>query len=71
MNCTEKELFDYMDSRRAVRVTCTDGQIFTGKCWAYGTVVSGEEFGIYEPTLDIGCGTVLAASKIEKIEFAD
>lgn len=71
MSCTEKELFAAMDSRRIVRVVCTDGQIFTGMCWAYGAIVSEEEFGIHEPTLDVGCGTVLAASEIEKIDYME
>jgi len=69
MSCTEKELFEIMDSGREVRVTCKDGKTFTGRCWAYGAVVSEEEFGIKEPTLDVGCGTMLALSEIEKVEM--
>ena len=45
MRPTEKDLFDYMDSGRDVRVTCTDGDTLTGRCWAYGAVVSEKEFG--------------------------
>ena len=70
MSYTEKELFDYMDSRRPVRVECTDGAVFIGPCWAYGATVSEEEFGMAEPLLDVG-GTTLRISDIEKIEFAD
>ena len=71
MRYTEKELFQFMDAGSAVRVTCTDGQVFTGPCWAHGSVVSAEEFGKAEPSLEVGCETVLFASEIEKIEVVD
>ena len=71
MRPTEKDLFDYMDTGRDVRVTCTDGDTLTGRCWAYGAVVSEKEFGEDEPCLDVGCGTIVALSQIESIEFAD
>ena len=45
MTVTEKEMFDFMDSRRNVRVTCTDGGVLVGQCWAYGAEVSEELFG--------------------------
>lgn len=70
MSCTEKELFEAMDSKRMARVTCTDGQVFTGQCWAYGAIVAEEEYGVKEPCLDVG-STMLRASEIEKIEFVD
>lgn len=70
MRYTEKDLFDYMDSGRVLRVTVCGGQTFAGRCWAYGAVVSEEEFGIAEPCLDVGCSTVLALSEIERIAFA-
>ena len=71
MKYTEEELFEFMDSGKKVRVTCADGQVFAGRCWAYGAVVSEEEFGISEPCLDVGCSTILQLREIEKIEFAD
>lgn len=71
MSYTEKDLFEFMDSGRTVRVTDGDGKEHVGQCWAYGAVTSEEEFGIAEPSLDIGCGVVLALSEIQKIEYAD
>lgn len=71
MKLTEKELFDFMDSGREVRVTCTDGDLLTGRCWAYGSEVAKEEFGEDEPCLDVGCSTIVTLSQIKKIEFAD
>lgn len=71
MKYTEKDLFDYMDSGRTVRVTDDDGKSYVGQCWAYGAVTSEEEFGIAEPTLDVGCSVVLALSEIQKIEYVD
>ena len=68
---TEKELFDFMDSGRDVRVTCMDGDVLIGRCWAYGAEVSKEEFGEREPCLDVGCGTIVWLSEIVKIEYAD
>ncbi len=71
MKVTEKELFDFMDSGREVRVTCTDGETLAGKCWAYGAAVSEEEFGEDEPCLDVGCSTIIPLSQIKDIEYAD
>lgn len=71
MKVTEKELFDFMDSDREVRVTCADGEILEGKCWAYGAAVSGAEFGEDEPCLDVGCGTIIPLSQIKAIEYVD
>lgn len=70
MSYTEKEMFDAMDSRKVVRVSCVDGQIFTGLCWAYSAVRNQEEFDIPEATLEVG-STVLLQSEIEKIEYID
>jgi len=67
MKYTEKELYDFMDTQREVKVTCTDGQEFTGQCWAYCAVVCKEEYGIDEPCLDVG-STQIRSSEIEKIE---
>ncbi len=71
MKVTEKELFDFMDSGREVRVTCTDGEVLTGECWAYGAEVSKEEFGEDEPCLDVGCSIVIPLSQIKDIEYVD
>lgn len=71
LKVTEEELFNFMASGREVRVTCTDGEILEGKCWAYGAAVSAEEFGEDEPTLDVGCSTIIQLSQIEKIEYID
>lgn len=68
MSCTEKEMFEAMDSRKVVRVTCVDGQVFTGPCWAYSAVTNQEDFDIPEATLEIG-STSLLQSEIEKIEY--
>lgn len=67
---SEKELFEFMDSERQVLVTCDNGQKFKGRCWAYGTIYNEEEFGIAEPSLEIG-NVSLYASEIEKIEYVD
>ena len=68
MRYTEEELFDFMDSGRRVRVTCTDGQVFVGRCWAYSSLSNEEDFGIDEATIDIECGVMLKLSEIESIE---
>lgn len=67
---TETDLYGAMDSEKVVRVICTDGTEFSGRCWAYGTQVSEEEFGYSEPCLDIA-GTILKLSEIAKIEYKD
>ena len=69
MSYTEKELFDFMDSGRKVRVTCTDGQVFVGRCWAYSSAYNEEEFCINEATLDVECGVVLKLSEVKSIEL--
>lgn len=70
MTYSEKELFEFMDSRRQVLITCDDGQKFKGQCWAYGMIYNEEEFGIAEPSLEIG-NVSIYASEIKSIEFAD
>lgn len=71
MNVTEKDMYDFMDSGRDVRVTCTDGYILIGRCWAYGAEVSKDEFGEDEPCIDVGCSTIIPLSQIESIEYVD
>lgn len=70
MAYSEKQLFEFMDSERQVLVTCDDGQLFKGRCWAYGSVYNDEEFKRIEPSLQVG-STVLYAGEIAKIEYAD
>ena len=70
MKYTIKDLFAFMDSGRDVRVICTDGEILTGRCWAYSNIENEEEFGVNEPSLEIG-NISLYASEIEKIEYID
>jgi hypothetical protein len=71
MSYTEKELFEFMESGRTVRVTDDEGTEHVGQCWAYRTVTSEENYGIAEPTLEVGCSVVLGLSEIQKIDFAD
>lgn len=71
MRYAMKELFDYMDLGKPVRVTSTDGKVFTGRCWAYGDVQNEEEFGRAEASLEVGPGAVLYASEIERIEVLE
>lgn len=71
MKYSMDDLFDFMDSGRTVRVTDSDGKTHIGKCWAYGDVQNDEEYGVNEPSLDVGPGVSLYASEIEKIEYVD
>ena len=71
MSYTMADLFAFMDSERVVKVTDDEGNTYVGPCWAYGSVQNLEEYGVEEPSLDIGPGNILFASEIEKIEFVD
>lgn len=74
MKYSIEDLYSFMDSRRAVRVTSTSGKSYEGPCWAYSAVVNEEEDGVAEDSLEVGSGgeaTVLYAREIEQIEFAD
>ena len=71
MSYTEKQLYEFMESQKPVKVTSVNGTVYTGLCWAYSEVVSEEDYGIAEPTLDVGCSVLLALSEIQKIEYAD
>ncbi len=70
MKYTMKDLYDFMDAKRPVKVTSKSGKIRTGMCWAYSDVFNMEEDGIDEPSLEVN-DTVLYLSEIEKIEYAD
>lgn len=70
MKYSLKELFDFMESGRPVKVTCADGKTFSGKCWAYSDVGNMEEDGIEEPSIEIG-STMIYQSEIRSIEFID
>ena len=70
MKYTLKDLFDFMESGRYVRVTCTDGKIFRGRCWAYSSIQNMEEDGIDEPSLEVQ-DTILYLSEIQTIEYLE
>lgn len=70
MRYTQKELFDFMESEKNVRVTCKDGKFFVGRCWAYSAGQNLEEDGIDEPSIEVR-DTILYLSEIEQIEYAD
>lgn len=70
MKYSMKDLFDYMETGREVKVTCTDGKVFSGKCWAYSDVSNMEEDGIDEPSLEVG-STMIYQSEIQSIEYID
>ena len=62
---TMEDLFGFMDAKRPVRVTCTDGRVFKGPCWAYGDVQNEEEYGVEVQD------AMLFSSEIQEIEFVD
>lgn len=68
MKYTMRDLYDFMDAGRPVKVTCTDGQIFTGLCWAYYDVIDMRDSDIEEPYLEVQ-DTALRLNKIDRIEF--
>lgn len=70
MKYTMEELFAFMDAERPVIVTCTDGKVFSGMCWAYSDVFNMEEYGIEEPSLEVE-DAILYLHEIQKIEYAD
>ena len=70
MKYTQEDLYKFMDSRRPVKVTCTDGEAFSGMCWAYSSGHNLEEEGIDEPSIEV-CDTLLYLHEIEKIEYVD
>ena len=70
MSCTEKQLYDFMDAGRAVKVTSVDGKTYTGMCWAYSSVYNQEEYGVDAPSLEVQ-DTVLYLHEIQKIEYVD
>ena len=65
---TEKELNEFMDSRRPVKVTSINGNVYTGMCWVYSSVCNDEEFGVDDASLEVQ-DTILYLHEIEKIEF--
>ena len=70
MKYTLRDLFDFMESGRPVKVTCTDGKVFQGRCWAYSRVQNMEEDGIDEDSLEVE-STMLYLSDISVIEYMD
>ena len=67
---TMEDLFSFMDARKPVKVTCADGKVFSGMCWAYSDAFNMEEEGIDEPSLEVQ-DTILYLHEIQKIEFVD
>lgn len=67
---TMKELFDFMDTGKTVKVTSKSGKTYVGECWAYGDVQNESDYGIAEPSIEVQ-DTVLFSSEIEKIEFVE
>lgn len=70
MKYSMKDLFDFMESGKQVKVTCHDGSVFQGRCWAYSDVCNLEEDGIDEPSLEVQ-DTVVYLSGILTIEYVD
>lgn len=70
MKYSMKELFDFTESGKQVKVICTDGKIFSGRCWAHSDVCNMEEDGIDEPSLEVE-STMIYQSEIESIEYID
>ena len=71
MKYSEKELFAFMgqcEEGKQVKVTCVDGTQITGSCWAYSATQNDEDYGVAEPSLDIGPGTLVYSSEIERID---
>jgi hypothetical protein len=64
-----EDLFVFMESGKAIKVTDTDGKVYIGKCWAYSDVQNKEESGIDEPSIEVQ-DTILYLSEIQKIEYA-
>ena len=65
-----KDLFDFMDAKRPVRVESKDGYVHTGMCWAYSAAYNEDAEEREEASLEVG-NVVFFLSEIEKIEFAD
>jgi hypothetical protein len=70
MKYSMQDLFGFMESERQVKVTCTDGKSFSGRCWAYSDVYNKEADGIDEPSLEVGNITIYL-SEIQSIEYLD
>lgn len=71
MKYSESELFAFMDEcdrGKQVKVVCTDGDEIAGRCWAYSALQNEDESGIAEPSLDVGPGTIIYASEIERVD---
>ncbi len=68
MKYTEKQLFEFMDAQRPVRVTCDTGGVFEGMCWAYSATHNESEEGRNEASLDVE-NISLYLSEITEIEY--
>lgn len=65
-----KDLFDFMESGKEIKVTDTDGKVYIGKCWAYSDVQNKEESGVDEPSIEVQ-DTILYLTEIQKIEYVE
>lgn len=65
-----KDLFDFMESGKKVKVTCTDGSEFTGHCLAYSDVYLADSDGIDDYGLDVD-GTMVYLHEIQSVAYVD
>ena len=70
MKYSMKELFDFMESGKQVKVIGTDGKFFSGRGGAHSDGGNMEEDGIDEPSLEVE-STMIYQSEIESIEYID
>ncbi len=67
---TGRDLFDFMDSGKKVRVVCKDGAEFTGRCFAYSAGHLAESDGIDDYGIEVG-DTLISLHEIRSIERLD
>lgn len=67
---TEKDLFDFMDAKRVVKVTADTGEVFFGRCWAYSKSYNEGAEDVSEASLEVE-NISLWLHEIAAIEFAD
>lgn len=67
---TEQDLFDFMDSKRVVKVTATSGKVYFGRCWAYSKLYNEMADDVSEASLEVE-NISLWLHEIASIEFAD
>lgn len=65
-----KDLFNFMDTGKTVKVTGKSGETYVGRCWAYGDVQNESDYGVAEPSVEVQ-DTMIFSSEIEKSEFVE